>query len=196
MKTGLLTCALTGEFRNGVTHPPGALAVGLVATILTVLVSIAAPALRNACLIGKAMELLHAALYHHGGQGCDHDNNNNKKQHQPQQQCQRGRHHWSGFERSVALEQLDTSPPAGGGFVVIWPCAATLSKSTRLGRSTCRGCAGQVCRLASVFNPRETRCGNYSGLLKGSGLFKHTTCTAGVASFIPSMLPPFLWCLD
>lgn len=65
-----LTCVLAGELGHGVAHPPRALAVGLVTAVLAVLVAVAAPAFRNARLVGTAMELLGTALHHHGGQGC------------------------------------------------------------------------------------------------------------------------------
>lgn len=60
----LPTCVLAGELGLGIAHPPGALAVLLVAAVLAVLVSVTSPAFRDACPVRDAVELFCAAFDH------------------------------------------------------------------------------------------------------------------------------------
>lgn len=58
------TCVLAGELGLGIAHPPGPLAVLLVAAVLAVLVSVTSPAFRDACPVRDAVELFCAAFDH------------------------------------------------------------------------------------------------------------------------------------
>lgn len=58
------TCVLAGELGLGIAHPPGPLAVLLVATVLAVLVSVTSPAFRDAGPVRDAVEFFSATFDH------------------------------------------------------------------------------------------------------------------------------------